>query len=374
MTLAFLAAMRREAFALVLCACGTSAPATSTFDAGRDEVPPADYSPGPDDAIDASAPTGVACTPGSVRVVATSSKMVFDGPRIDDDFVYWTEGEPSDAGQWNGSYFGTLAVHRAGKLGEAPTRVFGTSSSITNVTYGPFFAIDSTSAYFSDYSGGFGAVVRSNKDGSSSQVLASGLPAPRELERAGDSLFFTSGTSLYSIDIDGTNERVVDTNWTAREYAVGSTHVYAIDENGDVVRVSRFGGAVERLVPGGSGIVHQGLSVGDDGYVYVVELVEPFGWVKTANVLRVSTDGKTPYVFLHDVATEFPPGDELFTTSDGDCLVYSTLQGVFRSCPGGSSAAIGPGHALEAPVVDATSIYWRTQSQGTTTIYAACKL
>jgi hypothetical protein len=79
------------------------------------------------------------------------------------------------------------------------------------------------------------------------------------------------------------------------------------------------------------------------------------------------------------VQAEFPPVDHLFTTVDGSCLVYTTLTGVFRRCSstgyGTADEAIGPGHALEAPVVDATSIYWRTQqSPAATTIFAACKM
>jgi hypothetical protein len=91
--------MRREVFALAWCACGTSTPATSTFDAGRDEPP--DHSPGLDDATQ---------------------------------------------GYWWGA--GDTALYRADKLGGNATRLFATSPVATNVASVPFFAVDATSAYW----------------------------------------------------------------------------------------------------------------------------------------------------------------------------------------------------------------------------------
>jgi hypothetical protein len=368
--------MRREVFALAMCACGTSTPATSTFDSGRDEPAVKDFSPGPDDAVDASAPTGIACTPGSVRVVAMVKSFVDDGPRVDDGFVYWTQAEPdADADVLQGYWWaGFMTVLRADKLGESPTRLFGTSSIVRRFDALPFLQVDETNAYWIDYTAaGFGDIVRGAKDGSSQQALVSGVPTPRELEIAGDTLFFESGSSLYSIGVDGSNERVVRETWSATEYAVGATHVYAIDQ-GRVVSVTRTGEILEPLVEQTPDVAYEGLSVGDDGYVYAIQLIEKGGFVMTANVLRIATDGKTPAIVVPDVQSDFPPSQRLFTTTDGPCLVYTTSQGVFRRC-GATNVAIGPNAALEAPVVDSTSIYWRAQTDASTTvIYAACKM
>jgi hypothetical protein len=367
--------MRREAFVLALCACGTGVPATSTFDAGRDEPAPIDTSPGPNDALDASAPVGVACTAGTVRVVATTSALVDQGPLVDDDFVYWTELETeADADVTQGTWSLVPAVHRAGKLGESPTRLFATG--VHRAAYGtvPYFAIDASAAYWiGDTDGNFGDVVRAAKDGTSQTNLVAGLAAPYALRRAGSTLFFISGETLYAIDTDGTNERVVATPWTATDYAIGATHVYGIA--GDVVRVARTGGAVERIAAVAPGIRYEGVSVGDDGYVYVVEKKVMSGsWVQSASVLKVATDGGTPSIFVASFAANFPVNDALFTTADGACVVYTTLEGVFRTCSGVSSGAIGPGFALQAPVIDATSIYWRARTASGTAIYAACKM
>lgn len=371
----FLRGMGREVFALFLFACGT--PATSTFDAG-DEPPAVDRSPGPDDALDASAPIGVACTPGSVRTIApTPNRLVYDGPRLDDAFVYWTEDDlTADAdvtqGYWWGDY--EMAVHRADKLGTNATRLFGTSSKITNINALPFFVVDATSAYWIAYtSGGLGDVVRGAKDGSSQQMLVSGVPSPRALEIAGDTLFFESGSSLDSIHVDGTNERVVREDWSATEYVVGATHVYAVDQ-GRVVRVTLAGEILEPLVAATTGVAYEGLSVGNDGYVYAMQLIDQAGVARTANVLRIPTDGKTPSIVVPNVAAGFPTSEHLFTAIDGACVVHTTFEGVSRTCSG-VTTNIGPGVALEAPVVDSTSIYWRARADdGTTVIYAACKL
>ena len=373
----FLQVMGREVFALFLFACGSSTPATSTFDAG-DEPPPKDFSPGPDDALDASAPLGVACTPGTVRFIATS-KHVLDGPRVDDGFVYWSETEAAaDAdvtqGYWWGSYSNLFALHRADKVGGDAARLFGTSSKVTNVDALPFFVVDATSAYWiENKGGGFGDIVRGAKDGSSQQVLVSGIPGPRALEIAGDTLFFESGSSLDSIRIDGTNERVVREDWSASEYVVGATHVYATDR-GRVFRVTRTGEILEPLVSATTGVAYEGLSVGDDGYVYAMQLIEQVDWVRTANVLRIPTNGKTPSVVVADVQGNFPATEHLFTAADGACVLHTTLEGISRTCSG-ATTNIGPGAALEAPVVDSTSIYWRAHTDlATTVIYAACKL
>lgn len=376
-TLAFLAGMRREAFALLLCACGTNAPGTSVFDSGRDEPPVKDFSAGPDDALDASAPTGVACTPGSVRVVATTSGLVDQGPLVDGDFVYWTEVETdADADTTQGYWWsGIPALHRAGKLGENPTRLFTTGvhrSSYGNTRY---FAIDEAAAYWiANDPSTFGAVVRAAKDGTSQTKLVSGLAAPFDLHRAGSTLFFVSGQSLYSIDVDGTHERLVAAPWNATDFAVGATHVYGV--YGGLVRVARTGGDVEPLATPSTNVRWEGVSVGDDGFVHVIEKqVTGGGWVQSANVLRIATDGRTPSVFVAGIATNFGVSEPLFTTTDGACLAYTTLEGVFRACSSVSSTAIGPGHALEAPVVDSTSIYWRARDNaGNSVIYAACRL
>jgi hypothetical protein len=364
--------MRREVFALVLCACA-SKPATSTFDSGAQEPPAVDYSPGPDDAVDASAPMGVACTPGTVRVVATTSQLL-DGPRVDDSFVYWSEIEPeADAmqGYW---WSGVLALHRAGKNGENPVRLFGTEYRVTNLEGFPYFTVDATSAYWIAYTGGgFGDIMRGAKDGSLQHALVSGVPTPRALEIAGDTLFFESGSSLYSIGVDRTNERVVRETWSATEYVIGATHVYAVDQ-GRIVSVTRTGEILEPLVELTVGVTYEGLSVGDDGYFYVIQKNGEPSFSKISNVLAVPTDGKTPSVIVPSVQTYLPASEHLFTASDGDCLVYTTRAGVFRRCAG-ADIAMGPGEALEAPVVDSTSIYWRAHTDAATTvIYAACKL
>ncbi len=143
-----------------------------------------------------------------------------------------------------------------------------------------------------------------------------------------------------------------------------------------IVRVDRNGGPIETLVAAALSVRYQGLSVGDDGYVYAIESRQ-FG-AFSANVIGVPTvENKTPSVIVQDVQDDVLTTDQLFTTVDGSCLVYTTRAGVFRRCPstaGDTISAIGPGYALEAPVVDATSVYWRTLDANATVIYAACKM
>lgn len=315
----------------------------------------------------------------ALRSASRARRARFESSRrpSSSSIVYWSETEAdADAdvtqGYWWGDGSKLFALHRD-KLGGNATRLFGTTSTIRNFSALPFFAVDASNAYWISYTtGGFGDIVRGAKDGSSQQTLVAGVPTPRELEIAGDTLFFVSGTSLYSIRVDGTNERLVRDAWSATEYVVGATHVYAAD-GGGIVRVTRTGEILEPIVPHAVGVAYEGLSIGDDGYVNAIQLIEPRGVVQTANVLRVSTDGKTPSIVVPNVQSELLPTDHLFTAVDGTCLVYTTLQGVFRRCA--EPVAIGPGQALEAPVMDATSVYWRAHTDlATTVVYAACKL
>ena len=368
--------MRRFVIACCFLACGTDAPST-TFDAGEGgELPPAkqafDASPGPNDALDASVPIGAACTPGSVRIVASIASAFDEGPLVDDANVYWLEGEPgADAseGYW---WAGVGAVHRADKLGGGAARLFSTGSLV--VPPQPLLALEGSSAYWIDNheSAAFGDVMRGNPDGSSATPLLAGVATPRALEVAGGTVFFASGTSLVAIDADGSNEHTVATKWSASEYVVGASYVDAIVD-GKPMRVARAGGSLEPLLLAPTpDVAYEGLSVGDDGYVYAVALTEQDGFIADASVVRIPTDGGTPIKLGPPIAQEIPSTLRLVTATDGGCVYYSSPTGVFRQC-GGAAQAIGPGPAVAPLAIDATSVYWAVQNGDATVVEAWCK-
>ena len=368
--------MRRIVIACCFLACGADAPAT-TFDAGdAGEPPPAkqtfDASPGPNDALDASVPVGAACTPGSVRIVASIAGGFDEGPLVDDAYVYWLEGEAggdASEGYW---WAGIGAVHRADKLGGGAARLFSTDSRA--LPPHPLFAIDASSSYWIDTHEGaaFGDVMRGDPDGSSPTPLAAGLASPRALEVAGGTVFFASGTSLLAIDTDGSNERTVASGWSASEYVVGAAYIDAI-VGGKPMRVARSGGALEPLLiaptPGGE---DEGRSRGDDGDVYAVALTEQDGFIADASVVRIPTDGGSPTKLGPAIAQEVPSTLRLVTAIDGACVYYSSPTGVFRRC-NGDTQAIGPGPAVTPFAIDSTSVYWAVQNGDATILEAWCK-
>lgn len=369
--------MRRFVIACCFLACGADAPST-TPDAGEaGEPPPAkqayDASPGPNDALDAAVPMGAACTPGSVRIVASIASTLAQGPLVDDAYAYWLEGEAAgDAseGYW---WSGVGAVHRADKLGGGAGRLFSTDSRAV-VAGQPLLALDASSAYWIDNpeSAAFGDVMRGYYDGSSATPLVAGVASPRALVLAGNTLFFESGTALLAIDADGSNERTVATKWSASEYVVGASYVDAIVD-GKPVRVARAGGELEPLLLAPTpDVAYEGLSVGDDGYVYAVALTEQDGFVADASVVRIPTDGGSPTKLGPPIAQEIPSTLRLVTATDGGCVYYSSPTGVFRQC-GGAAQAIGPGPAVAPPAIDATSVYWAVKNGDATVVEAWCK-
>jgi len=367
--------MRRYLLTLALCACGSSPPLSSTFDAGP--LPPAtklpfDASPGPDDELDAALSVGPTCAPGTVRVIASTALL--DGPRLDDAWVYWTVGEPggdSSQGYW---WNDVEAIHRADKLGASSTRLFSTDSFVSRPS-STEFAIDAAHAYWVDNHEGyaFGDVVRGDKDGSNATALVAGIEVPHDLKLAGETLFFVSGTSLLSIDVDGTNERPITENWTPSEWVVGAASIDAI-VNGEPVRIARTGGASEPLLLSpAAGVKYEGLSIGADGYVYAVALDDKDHFISSGSVVRIPTDRGTPTPVGSPFTTNAPDTISFYTAVDGNCVYFTTTEGVFQQCEGGARA-IGAGPASAPPVIDSTSVYWAAEApDGTATIYAWCK-
>jgi hypothetical protein len=367
--------MQRLFFVGLACACGSSS--GSVFHTNGDDAaypPPVviDAAPGPDDIIDASLPTGIACTPGEVRVITAldASTFEFSNLVVDDTSIYWRGFDPDaamDATQ--GYWWAQTAAFRADKSGSAPARLFPTSSLGRSLLDGTF-TVDATNAYWVEPSdSGFGSILRGAKDGSTSTPLVSGIAAPSRLEVASGMLYFVSGSWLMRIGVDGTNEAsIAQTASPFTEYVVGDEAIYAI-ESGQPVRVSRSGGAFESMIiaPNAPNARYEGLSLGNDGFVYMTQIAGEGYYVASASIVRIATDRGTPLAVTAPFDLQSVETTQIhFTARDGDCTYYSTGQGLFSTCRG----AIGSGPVIAAPAIDSTSVYWAT----TSAIYAWCKM
>lgn len=355
---------------LLATACGSlehSSEFGPSTDAHTPTQSPFDARPGPDEDSDAALALGAPCTPGEVRVIATSPTFVA-GPYVDDSFVYWLESETAaDADATQGSWWAAFAaVHRVSKSGGAASRLFAFDQ-----LRAPSLALDGANVFWTDdASNGFGSLMRGDTDGSSAVALVSGVAAPRALALAGTTLFFISGDALMSIDADGSNESMLATGAaSATELVVGASSIDFVVRDQPML-VPRTGGPMKELIvaPKVVDATYEGMSIGGDGYVYMFEATQ----TKTVRVVRVPTDrGGVEVVALTSDYLPLEPTPGHVTAWDAGCVFYTTYDAIWRVC-GEDARVIAPGPVKTGLAFDTTSVYWASAA-APPVLYSWCK-